>query len=177
MTEYGEINLVDRTEAAMRVFAIGSVCLLVSLGFGPGSIAQTPQKPAPRVIELTPEKNGKDIKVRVGDQLVLKLPIQAPFDWGLTKQLPELKESRTPLEIVPAGTASGDDQVVGAPGTCRLRYRLVKVPKDPSIEWVYCLHGKAIINGEPIKPTEPLKPDEIPSKRGTYFRVKLIPNE
>ncbi len=156
-------------------FVTVSVCLLVSFGLGSGSVAQTSQKPCPQVIELTPEKNGNDIKVRVGDEILVKLPMQMPFKWGMTEENAALKEIKTPLKVVPVAEAGKSDQVVGKPNTSAMRYKIVAIPKKRTVEWVYCLQGRANVDGEPIKPTEPLKPDQIPTKRGTYFLVKLVP--
>lgn len=158
----------------MRGFTNGSVCLLVAVAAGAGACAQSTEKPSGRVIELTPKQNGNEIKLHVGDELALKLPIQAPFDWGLTSAIPELKEFRCPLKVIPVGESAGNDQAAGAPQTSNLRYRVLAIPREPRIEWVYCLRGRAIINGQPIKPTDPLKPGEIPTKRGTYFRIKPV---
>jgi hypothetical protein len=156
-------------------YSTASVCLLVSLGFGPGSMAQNSQKPAPRVLELTPEKNEKDLKVRVGDEIVLKLPAQLPFNWGLTEEATALKEIKVPVKVAPVGQAGKSDQVVGAPRTSGVHYEVVAMPKKPTVQWVYCYQGRAIVNGVAIQPTEPLKPDQLPTKKGTYFRIKLVP--
>jgi hypothetical protein len=161
----------------MRGFGTASICLLVSLALGSRPMAQTPEKPATRVIELTPKMNGDEVKVHIGDELALKLPIQAPFDWGLTAENPALKEFRAPLKLVPIKQTAQGNPAVGKPQTSRLRYTVLAVPKTPKVEWVYCVQGQAIVDGKAIKPTDPLKPDVLPTKSGTFFRVKLVPQD
>jgi hypothetical protein len=168
---------LDGKKAAMWGFSTPSVCLLVGLGFGSGSMAQTSQNAAPQVIDLTPKMNGKEVKVRVGGEIVLKLPIQAPYTWGMTEENTALKEIKTPLKVVPIGKSAKSDQVVGAAKTSGLRYKVLAIPKKPTIEWVYCYQGRANVDGVTVKPTDPLESDEVPTKKGTYFRIKLVPNE
>jgi hypothetical protein len=169
------ISPLDRKKAAMWGFATASVCFLVGLGFGSKSMVQTSQKPAPRVIDVTYKLNGKEIKVRIDDEIVVKLPAQTPFAWGITEENAAVKEIKTPLKVVPIGKAGESNQVVGAATTSALRYKVVGIPKMPTIEWVYCYQGRVNSNGVTVKPTEPLKSDQVPTKKGTFFRVKLIP--
>jgi len=63
----------------------------------------------------------------------------------------------------------------GAPRTLEIRYRIKCLSKDQTVHWVYCVGGRTNPDGKPVKPTEPLKPDEVPTKRGTYFRIILSP--
>jgi len=130
---------------------------------------QTP----PRVHELTPEKNGHVIKVRPGDEVILRLPMQMPFQWGLTGKPVALRAIKVPLRLRPVNEGNPQGQVVGSPQVFEARYRVVAPSKDETVEWVDCYLGRTNEGGVPVKPTEPLQPKELPTKKGTYFRVRL----
>ena len=109
-------------------------------------------------------------------EIVLKLPMQIPFKWGLSGKAENLREIRKPLKVIPIdwGDQPAEKPQVGGPQTVDLRYQILSLPKDEQkLEWLYCMGGRTNPDGHPIEPTEPLKADEIPSKRGTYFRITL----
>ena len=142
-------------------FSTAWVCLLVSLGFGSASMVQTSPKPAPRVIDLTPKVNEKEIKVRVGDELVVKLPMQTPFAWGMTEENIALKEIKTPIKVVPIDQPDQNDQVVGTATISALRYTVVAMPKTRS-----CKCGSALAHAILTER------DKIPA--ATKEKLKLI---
>ncbi|ODU02480.1 MAG: hypothetical protein ABS79_00340 [Planctomycetes bacterium SCN 63-9] len=139
-----------------------------------------PPSVAARIHILKPDKNGATIKVRPGDEIILKLPMQIPFKWGLSEKAENLKEIRKPLQVIPidGGDQPTEPPKAGGPQTVDLRYQILSMPKgEQKLQWLYCLGGRTSPNGQPIEPTEPLKADELPTKRGTYFRIVLTPEK
>jgi hypothetical protein len=149
-----------------------SVIALVPVG--PNRLSAGP--PAPRVHVLTPERNRTCVKVRPGDEIVIKLPMQMPFKWGILEKAENLREIHAPLKLIPIdGEKAREKPGIGASQTLSIRYRIESLSKDQTLHWVYCVGGRTNPDGKPVKPTEPLKPDELPTKRGTYFRIVLSP--
>ncbi len=72
----------------MRVFAIGSVCLLVSPRLRAWIDRPDPTKTCPRVIELTPEKNLATSRFEWVTSLFSNCRFSPLFDWGLTVATP-----------------------------------------------------------------------------------------
>jgi len=130
---------------------------------------------------LTPEKNGKSITVRPGDEVHLMLPVRSAFQWGKVTETPNLKEIPVDPKLVPVPDAtakkgqSAKGTVVGGPSSPLIKYKVESVPKEQTIRWVYSMFGKTTVNGVPVPLTEPLKPDRPAAGRGVYYTIKLVP--
>ncbi len=161
--------------------AIGFSVVLCS-GF---AMAQNPPRQDHRVHVLTPEKNGGEIQVRPGDEVVLRLPGQAPFEWGAIGNMSDLRKLPSKIEFQPIEEPAQPPRQVPNPpakgietvNDFGIRYQVLAASKNPTHTWVYCPFGRTTEAGVPIKPTEPLKPHQTPRKTGTFFSVKLLPSK
>jgi hypothetical protein len=157
---------------------------LTALGLAFGAGLAPTYAAGPHVHELTPDFNGRTVPVQPGDEVVLKLPFQMPLWWAPSGAHPSLV-MMTPEELRARGykdtrnptSEEIDDpryrNALGRPKWFVVRYKVVAAPNDASAEWLYCKLGKLVEDGVPVRPQGPLKPGEVPTERGTFFRVKL----
>ena len=138
------------------------------LGAMPGGDAEPPT--LGRTIILTPQSIEKDVSVRIGDEVILKLPAQLPLWWVTTSRIAGLSQIGVPTW---EDMKDADPNVLGRPKWYLVRYRIVEGFVDTKVEWMYCYLGKTTEKGAPVKPEGLLKPGEIPTKKGTVFFVKL----
>ncbi|MDB5352177.1 MAG: hypothetical protein JWN86_3424 [Planctomycetota bacterium] len=130
------------------------------------------EPPARRIIVLTPEGNNQDVMVRAGDELVLQLPAQMPLWWAALGDLPGLRQVGDPTFVKEVKDAQ--PKALGRFKVQEIHYRVEAAPSGKAVEWMYCKLGKPVENGVKVTPGPLLKRDEMPTKRGTLFRVKLI---
>ena len=126
--------------------------------------------PKGRTIVVTREMNDKEIAVRAGDELVLRLP---PATAALVGRLRRIAGPTASCQADACPLERRECERRRRLRASQLRYRVTEVKQGKTAEWIFCKFGKPVVNGKKIEPGEPLKADELPTKNGTTFRIKL----
>jgi hypothetical protein len=156
-----------------------TLSLLAAVSGGAGSTIVLGQQPATTV--LTEKHFDKEVSLKRGDILEIKLPAQMPIEWAQDKPNPILSPLKGYPKYVDAPPQPGNPNLVGAPGFTINRFEVVGQAAQPfELKLVYSKFGKPdqtarrIEQGMIPKPGD-FRPDQKASdlREGMVYHVKL----
>jgi hypothetical protein len=161
----------------MRSFVLAFASLLTTLG-GVFSLVAVADEP-PKTV-LTEKDFDKEVSLKRGDIVEVRLPAQMPLEWAQSQPNPLLSEldGYPKFEDAPR---PDKQQVLGAPGFTVHRFQIVGVAAKPAeFRLIYSKFGKPTLTAQRIKngsipKPEAFRPDQKTEdlREGMVYHFKL----